>query len=368
MKIHTITFINHNTGWNIQDLSIDRLTLFVGASGVGKTQILHSILDIAKIAKGVSFNGVEWKIKFVLGENSYEWEGKFESVVEDDISYFEKGEKNYNILFEKLTVDESLIIDRTEDRIVFDNEATVKLDAAKSAISLLKAEPLIAPIYHGFIQVYQLNNENLGIRLSALINEKREQIKDISTIHDSRILSPIEKLFILRKNGLNEFNIIKDLFIEIFPLVEDVDFSKEQFFDGTTLPILRIKERGVDTWVLQHEISSGMFRTLSQITILTLAQDGDVILIDEFENGLGVNCIDKLASQILNPENDIQIIVTSHHPYIINTIPFKKWKIVTRKSSDVQVLNATDLHIGEHSRHEAFLQLVQTKAFKVGQQ
>ena len=111
-----------------------------------------------------------------------------------------------------------------------------------------------------------------------------------------------------------------------------------------------------------------MFRTLSQITILTLAQDGDVILIDEFENGLGVNCIDKLAQQILEPEKDVQIIITSHHPYIINTIPYKKWKIVTRSKSDVHVLNATDLNIGEHSRHEAFLQLVQTKAFITGQQ
>lgn len=368
MKIKSLTYINHNTGWNIQDLSIDRLTLFVGASGVGKTQILRSILDIAKIAKGNSYNGVEWKIKFIVDETCYEWEGKFETVVEDDISYFEKGDKIHNILFEKLSVDKTFIIDRTKAGIIFNDKTTVKLDAAKSAISLLKAEPLIAPIYKGFIQVYQLNNENFGIRVSALINEKREQIKDITTIHDSRILSPIEKLFILRKNGMNEFNMVKDLFIEIFPLVEDVDFSKEQFFDGTSLPILRIKERGVDTWVLQHDISSGMFRTLSQITILTLAQDGDVILIDEFENGLGVNCIDKLASQILNPENDIQIIVTSHHPYIINAIPFKKWKIVTRKSSDVQVLNAEELHIGEHSRHEAFLQLVQTKAFKSGQQ
>lgn len=154
--------------------------------------------------------------------------------------------------------------------------------------------------------------------------------------------------------------------MDIFPLVEDIDFTKERFFDGTVIPLLKIKEKGVSSWIMQDEISTGMFRTISQITILVLAQDGDVILIDEFENGLGVNCIDQLAEQIIDPEKNVQIILTSHHPYIINNIPFKRWKIVTRENSDVCVQSAAELKIGEHSKHEAFMQLIQTKAFKTG--
>lgn len=368
MKINALKYINHNTGWNIKDLSLDRLTLLVGASGVGKTKILHALLDITRIARGASCNGVEWRVTFKIGDSEYEWNGEFEAVSEHDISYFERIGNNYNILSERLILNNNIIFDRDKTKIIFDNKETVKLDVTKSAVELLKEEEKIAPVYKGFSQIYQLNNENKGIRISPSVSERREQIKDIATVHDSRFLSPIEKLFVLRKNGLNEFEEIKDLFKEIFPLVEDVDFSNERFFDGTTCPILKIKEKGVDSWILQREISSGMFRTLSQITILYLVQDGDVILIDEFENGLGVNCIDKLAEQILDPENDIQIIITSHHPYIINTIPFNKWKIVTRNASDVRVLNAADLNIGEHSRHEAFMQLVQTKEFQTGQQ
>lgn len=366
MKIVSVSFRNNNTGWNICDLKIEYFTLLVGASGVGKTQILRAILDIAKIARGASFNGVEWSIKFAIDKNVYQWDGEFESVVEDDVSYFERGEGKYNLIRERLILGETIILDRNDSHLLFNNKETVKLDSSKSAIELLKEESMISPIYRGFSQIYQLNNENRGIRVSPQISEKQEQIKDISTVHDSRFLSPIEKLFVLRKNGLMEFNTIKSLFKEIFPLVEDVDFSKERFFDGTTYPILKIKEKGVDAWIHQYEISSGMFRTLSQITILTLAQDGDVILIDEFENGLGVNCINQLAQQIITPEKDVQIIITSHHPYIINAIPFQKWKIVTRHNSDVHTLNATELNIGDHSRHEAFLQLVQTKAFRTG--
>lgn len=367
MRIKSITYIDHLTGWNIQDLKFDYLTLLVGASGVGKTKILRAILDVAKIARGKSCNGVEWKVTFEQASLEYIWSGQFELTPEDDVNFFEKGENNYIILKEELICGGQRVVERDKNKLLFLGNETVKLDAAQSVIVLLKEEPIIKPVTSAFIQIYQLENANEGIRVSPSLSKKREQIKDILSVHDSRFLLPVEKLFVLHKNGLQEFNDIKSIFMNIFPLVEDIDFTKERFFDGTVIPLLKIKEKGVSSWIMQNEISSGMFRTLSQITILVLAQDGDVILIDEFENGLGVNCIDRLAEQIIEPEKDVQVIMTSHHPYIINNIPFKRWKIVTRTTSDVSVLSADDLKIGEHSKHEAFMQLIQTKAFKTGQ-
>lgn len=366
MRIKSISYINHQTGWSVRDLHLDYLTLLVGASGVGKTKIIRSIIDLSRIARGNSYNGIEWKVKFQQNGADYEWSGQFEVVREDDISFFDSREKNYAIKFEKLVSEDQIIVDRQAENIIFNKERTVKLDTTKSIIELLKEENEIRPVYDAFGQVFMLDNENQGIRISPSISEKRDQIRDAITVHNSRLLSPVEKLFVLRKNGLTEFDKIKSLFIEIFPLVEDIDFTLEKLFNDTMYPVLKIKERGVSSWILQHEISSGMYRTLSQITIMVLAQDGDVILIDEFENGLGVNCIDKLAQQIIDPERTIQTIITSHHPYIINNIPFVRWKIVTRENSQVNVLSASDLKIGEHSKHDAFMQLIQTAEFKTG--
>lgn len=123
----------------------------------------------------------------------------------------------------------------------------------------------------------------------------------------------------------------------------------------------------MSVWINQSDISAGMMRTLLQIITLVLANDGDVIMIDEFENGLGVNCINELADLIMEPEADIQVVMTSHHPYIINAIPVKDWKILTRNGSDVHVHTAEELHIGEHSKHEAFMQLLQTPEYRTGQ-
>lgn len=366
MKLIKLTIFNHLTGWNFKDLCFDYLTLLVGASGVGKTQILRTIKDVASIARGISINGLEWNVIFEIDTIEYRWCGEFAKILEDDISIIEGEKKNYSIVWESLYRGGVLVVNRGDEQIFLNREKTVKLDPTKSAISLLKEVDTIKPVYEAFAQISELKNDDDGIHVSPFFSKNSDNLKDINDVRNNRMLDPIEKLFLLRKNGFEEFETIKQLFIEVFPLVEDIDFSLETVFNGLLCPILKIKERGVDTWIMQNKMSSGMIRTLVQITFLILAQDGDIVLIDEFENGLGVNCIDKLADQIQNPDQDIQVIMTSHHPYIINGIPFNRWKVITRERSSLKILTAEDLRIGKHSKHEAFMQLIQTDAFRTG--
>lgn len=365
MKLKRLYFKNNLTGWNVREVCFDNLTLLVGASGVGKTQILHALSSLAKIAQGDSENGVEWEVEFEQVGNKYIWNGEFETVKTDAEDVYNFRQAKYNILRETLTMGDELIISRTTEQLVYKKTPTVKLDGSKSAIELLRAEDLIAPIAKGFHHLYQLQGGNIGISMSPVVHnmEERTELKDIK---EKAALAPFDKLFLLKKNNLREFDVIKEQFVEIFPLVEDVDFAIASYFNDVPFPILKIKEKGVESWILQPNISSGMRRTLAQIVTLTLADNGDVILIDEFENGLGVNCINQLAELVLDPDADIQVVMTSHHPYIINTIPFNKWKVVTRRASDVSVHTAEELNIGRHSKHEAFMQLIQTSAYKTG--
>ena len=152
----------------------------------------------------------------------------------------------------------------------------------------------------------------------------------------------------LRENGLQEFDVIVQKFKGVFPAIENIDFKLVESVNHLYFLYLRIKENNVSTWIDQPDISSGMMRTLLQIITLVLANDGDVIMIDEFENGLGVNCINELAD-------------------LINAIPVKDWMILTRNGSNVHVHTADELHIGEHSKHEAFMQLMQTPEYRTGQ-
>ena len=88
-----------------------------------------------------------------------------------------------------------------------------------------------------------------------------------------------------------------------------------------------------------------------------------LVLIDEFENGLGVNCIDVLAEILLYRRNDLQFIITSHHPKIINQISDKKWKIIERNISTVTNASSEEYGIS-HSLHDAYFNLINRWEFE----
>lgn len=116
----------------------------------------------------------------------------------------------------------------------------------------------------------------------------------------------------------------------------------------------------------EHDLSSGMRRTLMHFARLALWPDGTLILVDEFENSLGANCIDAVAQQLLGSRRRLQFIITSHHPYIINAIPKGRWKIIARDKGRIKNFAPDELGLDDSSRHESFLQLINTEVFKFG--
>ena len=78
MRLKKLYFKNHKTGWCLEDVKFGSLTLLVGASGVGKTQILKAIGTLGRIAAGCSYNGLEWSVEFDEDGESYVWSGRFE--------------------------------------------------------------------------------------------------------------------------------------------------------------------------------------------------------------------------------------------------------------------------------------------------
>jgi len=365
MRINNIKFKNKETEWNIDDISFQRLSLLVGASGVGKSLILHIIIGLQNITNGETKAGWEWDINFENNGINYTWRGEY-SLPEKCFS-IDSNKSSIEFVNEELKIDGKKIVGRTSDGIIFNNEKTIRLDPSKSVIHLLKEEDLIKPIFEAWNRIsimYVGDNSTHEIAMSPILELIRDSVNDFESIRKIDI-PLIEKLYLLYKNKLPQFDTIIDEFKTIFTSVEKVDFEIK-YINNNPVPMLRMKETSVRNWIPQLSISSGMYRTLMQIVMIKLAGDGDVILIDEFENSLGVNCIDQVADLVLYPDSKVQFIITSHHPYIINNIPFKNWKIVTRNGSKVSVLNPEELNIGNHSKHDAFMQLIQTDAYKKG--
>ena len=375
MKITSFEFKDHAVDWTLERIEFNSLTLLVGASGVGKTRILNAILCLKKIAHGASLNGVEWKVEFSTKGQTYEWSGLFENKGFFSESIFEDSDKTDdkdkpNIVNEKLYVNHEEIVDRNPENIIFNGNRTVKLSQKESVISLLKEEDLIKVIYEDFSKIIfddSAKKENRVEVLKFLLFENEsfsESSKewDLDSVRNSDE-DLRTKLYLAYKYLPKIFEQIKFSFIDVFPYIENLkiepieksDEKIPRFFKE--MPFVQIKEKGIHNWIDERKLSSGMYRTLFHIAELYLCGDGTIILIDEFENSLGINCIDDITDSIVTYSGDLQFIITSHHPYIINNINLVNWKVVARRAGVVKNYNASELNLGK-SKHEAFYQLI----------
>lgn len=386
MRISKFQFEDKSLEWRLEEIQFNKLTLLVGASGVGKTQILRALMALKSISQGNSLNGVSWKIEFEsLDGKNYIWEGEFEKQLTP--IFFLSDVTETNIIYEKLICNGEVILERDSENIFLRGKKTPKLFQNKSIVFLLQNEEQIKPILDNLMSIKYINysgfsdlkNEFLLHQITQLIpffvsnfNKLSAELKTLKDIQESDLDVNI-KLFFLSKIDKKTMNKLKQRFMSIFPTVEDlkIDFVKDNSDSIPDIfkkfPFLQMKEKGVKTWIGQNKMSSGMYNIIMQLSELYLCAEGSVFLIDEFENSLGINCINEITNDILVSNRDLQFILTSHHPYIIDSIGFKNWKLVTRNAGVIKTHNLDKFNIG-NSKHSSFMQLLQLEEYQTGQE
>lgn len=375
MKIHQFEYQDHEYQWKLEPVKfLPHLNLLVGVSGVGKTEILKAIRRLNKIANGASLNGVEWNIEFSTSDHvNYHWQGRFEvhqttKIIEQELDEGEitdSKDEGFRILSERLYRNDIIIVERDEEKIILNGKETPKLSLFKSVVYILNREDDIIPVKTELEKIIFVDYEKIDktwkIPISVI---KQYENSSFKKLKESDLPTPV-KLSIIYRYFPQEFNKIQKLFQTIFPKVIDIKIEpfKQDKLEQLPTPLsdilrdavtINIKEKRVNDWI--ENISSGMLKTFMYISELSLSPEGAVILIDEFENSLGVNCIDSVTDLILE-NRDLQFFITSHHPYIINNISPAYWKIVTRTGGLVSVKNADYFHIS-NSRQKAFIDLI----------
>ena len=384
MRILEFEFENKVNGWQLSPVKFDDLNLLVGVSGVGKTQILKAIMQVQKIADGGALNGRYWKIKFLIDENEYLWEGEFDKdSAEESISFSTEEDDEDDDLKEKpKIIKENLFINNTQiitrDK---DNNIDVRgkeysgLANSESIVHLMRdsKDSDISSIREAFKKIIhsdQVDSSSQTNRFWGFSNfdSLKKSHNSLEKIKNSSLDIPV-KLFLVFENPelFNTVKNIKESFQSIFNQIEGIKFDWIKGPFRQKIPILTLKEKDINNWVKQNNISSGMFRTLMHIAELYLLPDHSVVLIDEFENSLGVNCLSQVTESILNQGENQQFIITSHHPYVINNIDFEYWKIVTRKGNIVKIRNSSEFNLGG-SKHTAFTKLMNLEEYEHGVQ
>lgn len=371
MKIISLRLKNNFLGWDFDEIDFSsNLTLLVGVSGAGKTQILRAIIDLRRIANGKAINGFEWKIIFsTVNGTEFIWEGGFDTVETNELSFDEADKEKQDpqekssLVYETLTSNNQVLIQRNQGEIKFKNSQMPKLSSHQSMIYILKEETLIKEAFDAINKIQYRDHTRNSLRL---INSKQSLhlLKNKCQTLESIVNSDEDirtKLYLTYENEPNIFKKIRSRFIDIFQQIEDIkiepmeiDELPKRLTENTA--VISIKEKSVPKWIREDRMSSGMLRTIIHVSDIFLSNEGSVILIDEFENSLGINCIDILTDDLIHENKTLQFIATSHHPYIINNIPYEYWKIVTRQGGHIRICNASDYHLGK-SKQDAFIQL-----------
>jgi hypothetical protein len=375
MRINSFTYTDHINNWSFGPIDFDMLTLLVGISGVGKSHILSCIKSVADIVRGDSpgLTGAEWDLSFEHDNSTFFWHGVYEH---DDNSKTAKTFDDYlkeappALLSESLTRDGQAIFEKKNNTVYLDGNTYTGLAPHLSVFNIFTESPGIKHARAALSGIYLIRYSNQSEYFVPTIFAEEIEGLNYNLSEEDRLTAPtyfsasipgIKRLaitFILNKPLFDE---IKREFIEVFPSVTDIKFMAGL---GGEFFVLCIKEEGTN-WIPQNEMSSGMYKTLLHISELKLSYGNSVILIDEFENSLGINCIDIMSDYIVHDDKNMQFIITSHHPYIINVIPMDSWKIVLRKGSVISTKNASELNIGKSS-HEAFKQLMNNRDFLEG--
>lgn len=335
-------------GWKIENLSLQKMNLFVGLSGAGKTKILNTIFNLSLlVTSGHSVNNGHWILKFKISNS-------------EDIYVWEICIENFLIIKEKLEKGSMLIINRDSRSFTYNEIELPQLDNSQSALRLLKNDSIIENISKDFKKIIRRN----------FFDGELENQSSIATFDENLILQNtnldwndglnvnvltlpmVVRLSILQKLNPSQWEDIKKSFLDLFPNFQDIFISNI----GINQKQIFVKENDED--IILNELSAGEKKALLIISDVVTMSKNSIYLLDEIENSLGTNIINELTEFLLERIFDIQFIITSHHPYIINTIPYTNWKLIKRNRKKINIIDGNALSDDfKLSKHDAFIKL-----------
>lgn len=207
-----------------------------------------------------------------------------------------------------------------------------------------------------------------GVRSTASFEKWRQEYSSVEALGADFSQPLHHKAELLQELFPAAFDAITEAFREAFPLIQRVWAQRVHTTEDEYRVILVAQEAGVAHAFTFDRMSSGMRRFLSFLIHLSFAPSGTVVLIDDLESSFGINCLPAVIDFLLGRAPHLQLILTSHHPYIIQKIPTDLWKIVTRKGSHVRVLDASAIPALEEKRShvDRFTRLINLPEYEQG--
>ena len=311
------------------DLSLDQLTVCIGANGSGKSNLLSAFYFLHRIAEG----RFSYAVAKAGGAHSLLYNGPDTTKIVDFTLTFE--EFVYHAACE-LTSDDNLVFiqESIERPHGFPGEVREVSDAQNP------------PGYRESI----LNRWNYDILdgkeiKKFLLDTYVYHFHDTGDTAGGRLIGPISDNFYLKPDGSNLAAYLylmqhryPDYFEQILQTVQIAapffhTFILRPTAENQEMIRLEWQEAGTDTIFQGDQMSDGLLRFTSLVTLLMqpVQLRPSIIIIDEPELGLHPVAIDVLAGLLRSASAYNQVFVTTQSPLLLNQFILDEIRIVERK-------------------------------------
>lgn len=378
MRIHWMEFENFTTGQKIEKINFDKLNLLVGESGAGKTQILKILSLYANVivnGQSIPFTG-HFKIQFSVNPMIIGYPNELDNKIftweietRNELTINTNSSFSYGIIKEFLWNDDVIMFERDEKVLTFQGKIIPNISPEKSILNVFKNPIDIANIHSNFGAIISYFSQEMGLNPMPLkdVNFLKQMFKKefktfgdlFGALNNKTFLmrySALIKIFFVREFFQVDFQLFLEKLQSIFPAIEDIKIDVDENIRQYNL---FIKEN--EQWIPKDEISGGMLKTIYILCVVEFNSNESLILLDELENSLGVNCLDEITDYICENSytSNTQFILTSHHPYIINQIPENHWRIISQKNGIISSKRAIDVGIDtSKNRQDKFFQYI----------
>jgi hypothetical protein len=322
--------------WQIEELILDERNLIVAKNATGKTRILGTIHNLARLIQApqqILVNGVIQKI-IINGE----WSTSFISESGEKFDYFvslDRGE----VVCEKISVNGKEKLKRELSSAKIYSETALDWQEISPPNDRLVVHVRRDKNEFSFLE--QLMSWAEGVRGFSFANTSPHFIEIPGNPYQFTSLGAVPS--ILEQLTDAQLQKVLNQLRSMNYIVETVSVDLVEGLPPKT-KIVFIKEEGIAIPLKQFEISQGMFRAFSLLTIIEFLRSSNkisAIFIDDLCEGLDFERSKKLAEIIFaeNLQSNIQFITTSNDIFLTNTVPLNNLTICYRKNHTVSCLN-----------------------------
>ena len=304
-----------------QTLELDRLNIFIGANGAGKSNLIQAFRFLREIQQR---NLATYSLQ--RGADSLLYFGRKTSPFMEFVLEFSEDDLRKTYSIRLLPTDEGALIVGQESfsfhdqkRSATPNSEAFALGSKEIAFSTNSTSNWVG----GYLETFWLYHFH--------DTSDAAPVKAACVLEDNRFLRPDASnlaafLYYLKQRGPEYFRNIEDTIRQIAPFFEY--FTLEPSRLRPDMIRLEWKEKGSDTYFNATSLSDGTLRFICLATLLLQPELPAAVLLDEPELGLHPAAITLLADLLSSAATRTQVLVATQSVTLINQFePEQVWTV-----------------------------------------